>query len=531
MRRHLPLLLVLLGALVVGVVGDRAAWPDPTTQAPRTAFTSGQYLATATARATWEEGHFLAPQVDLVGWPVPAGFRPVVWPSAFAAVWMPPLVAVNLSFLLMPLFNALGGYALGRAWLPGEPPAVEAGAVATAGLLAWHPWVRETLANGQIEQACIGGVALVWASAPWAARGGPARWAALLLLQALVAVSAPHLALGGAIGLGVFAAVDAARRREGRVGWAGVLVAAAFGTLIAGAYHTSGFSAPNQVLWPKGSPGHPAGLAGLSEVTRLGSLFLPPAPFLGDGTFHPNYLGGVLSLAALLGGWRRPAALLAGALLLTFSLGPTLADGLPGPYALLGLLSDTVAQSQSPYRFVAAATVCLALAAGAAVRSPPAALLLVALAWTETQLTGTRPFPAPTQSFPLDAEVAAFRAGTGPILDLPLAGGRCPVGNVHYAIEATRRLRPTPVSVATTAVYGTLPGLQPALAAALRPRPCDASLPALLTRTGFTTVVLHTHDPTCPVPPGLERCLDESLGSGAHADGLRWWDLPAREAP
>ena len=535
MKRHVPFLVVLVGALVIGAWGDAAAWAGPETHAPRTAFTSGHYLAHAVARSTFETGWFLAPQVDLIGWPAPASFRALMWPSALLAVLVPPLVTVNLVFLLIPAFNACGGYLLGRAWLGGEGRAADVGAAATAGLCAWHPWVRETLANGQLEQACIGAVALVWAAAEGARRGGPARWLGMALLQGLTAVSAPHLGLAGAVGLGLFAVVDLVGDRTRWRGWVGVLVAVAAGTAAAAGYHVSGYASASQVLWPKGSPGHPAGLAGLAEQTTLSSLFWPPAGGVAAGsTYHPNFLGWTLLAAALLGLVRgraaRPAWVAAAGLIL-LSAGATLAPGIPGPYALFGLFSEALAQSQSPYRFVSAAVVALALAGGLAVRTPVAGVVLVGLAWAETAIVGTRPFPPADQEFRLDSVTAPFQAGVGPILDLPFAGANCPAGNVHYVIEATRRLRPTPASMATTSVYGSVPGLQGAVLGLVRDRRCAEELAPLLRARGFTTVVLHSHGAACPVSAGLVRCLGDALGAGTSAPELQWWDVPAVGAP
>ena len=535
-RRHLPILLVLAGALAIGVWGDQAAWVDPSRYAPRTAFTSGHLLAHAVARASFEQGWFLAPEVNLVGWPMPASFRALMWPSAALAVVLPPLVAVNLVFVLIPLFNAGCGYLLGRAWLPGDGAARNVGATLTAGLCAWHPWVRETLANGQLEQACVGVIALVWAAAAWARRGGPARWVGVGLLQALVAVSAPHLGLAGAFGLGLIALVDVAADRRLWRPWAGVLGMGAAGTLAAAAYHVSGFSSASQVLWPKGSHGHPAGLPGLAESATLTSLFWPPAATVSEGlTFHPNFLGWALLIGAAFGVRKagavgvRAGLVVAGALVL-ISLGPTLAPGVPGPYALFGLISDTLAQSQSPYRFLSGGVVALALVAGAAVRTPAVALVLVGIAWVETARVGLRPFPPATQDFEADAVVAPFRARTGPILDLPFASGTCPAGNVHYVIEATRRLRPTPASMATTAVYASVPGLQGKVLGMSRDRQCGALLAPELARWGFTTVVLHQHA-GCPSQPGLVRCLEDAFGPGEAAPELRWWDLADPAGP
>lgn len=514
----LPALLVLTATAALGVAASWPMWADPTTIAPRTPFTAGKIFAVALARAQVEQHGRLRTWTELQAWPETATFRPIEWPMEAMGVLVDPPVTVNLWFAGLPLLNALGGLLLGRAlgldrW----------GVAALAGLCAWTPWVRETLANGQLEQAATGAVALLWATALWARAGGLLRCVPLLAVAALVSVSYPHLALGAAIGLGLWAVADSARARR-VLPWIGPLLAVGVALGLAAAWHAPNYDEGLQVFTPKGSSGRPATLTGLPNVATLASLVWPDrALTTSSETLHPRYVGLVVLAAALVGARRQPAAAVAAAGLLVLALGDQLAAGVPGPHALLSALSSSIRESASPYRMVGAAGVALAAAAASLPRGPWA-LVLVAAAWADTAWAGSRPLPYAQQHFPRDPVHLPFREHQGAILDLPLVGPRCPAGTYHYALEATRRHRPTPVLVSSPMIYPRVPGLPRRVADATAAEHCGAAFRALVQQVGFTGVVLHTHDPACPAPRALGRCLEAAFGPGEAVPGLRWWD-------
>lgn len=526
LRRSLPLLVVTLGALALGAWQNQVGLAEPVVAGPRTPFTSGHYVANAIAAAQIRIDGYPSTSTPLVGWPHVADFRTVMWPAQLLGVFVGPLVSVNLFFAGTYALNALAGYALGRATR--LPPA---GAAVVAGLAAFNPWARETLTNGQLEQALLAAPALVWASAAWAV--GRADRASLLVPPAVVllaALAAPHLTLAACLGLGAWAALDVVRHRERAGRWAALLAGGAIAAFVAEGYHAPNFTGGVRVFFPKGSGAHPSSVAGLPDVATLQSLLWPPADHHREtGTLHPTWLGWTALAAAVAGTWRSrsPVALGVAATLAVLALGSHLQVGgvrVPLPFAAFGLLSEAVVQSASAYRMVGGAVVALALAAGALVRTPGAALALVVVAWAETAAFGTRPLRFERQDFYRDAEHRAFRAREGAVLDLPVVSQRCPTPAYHYLYEATFRHRPTPVLVYAPAVYPTLPALHRRLLDATGSADCALRLPALVHDLGFSAVVLHAHDRECPVPPRLVQCLNAAFGPGEAAAGMRWWD-------
>lgn len=542
-RDLLPLLTVVVPLIALGLWADRVGLSRPDAIGPRTMFTPGQYLAAAIASAQVAElGHF-STATDLVGWPDVADFRAVMWPTQLLAVLTGPLTAVNLVFVFTPAFNAIAGWWLGRTlgldrW----------GRVALAGMVGYSPWVRETWMNGQLEQAVVGTVALMWAAGVAAARrpslprillAGGVTWG--------VGMTSPHLCLAGCLGLGVWAAWDTLTevpRRTQIRGWLPVLIVAAAGLLVAGRYHSPNFTAGVQVFFPKGSDGHPGGLAGLPEQATLASLLLPPTDRPTDiVVLHPTWLGWVtlagvaLAVArrALLGTATRTTSLLpAGLVLVLFSLGADVPFGrvhVPGPFALLGLVSPTIAQSGSAYRMIGAAVIALAAVAAGIVRGPRSAATLVLLCWAETSLAATRPLPFLPMDFAPDPVAPGFNerdtaddvVRAGAVLDLPLVGPGCPDATFHYVFEATRRLRPVPILPAAPGIYPTVPGLPGEVRIATQQADCGAALGTVIPGWGFTAVALHDH-PACTPTARLVRCLEAAFGPGESVPGLRWWD-------
>lgn len=528
MKRHWALGGVLLAALALGAWQNAVGLADPLQSGPRTSFTSGQYLANAVFAAQMRMDGHPSTLTPLMGWPDIADFRALMWPSQLLGLLIGPLPAVNVFFITTYALNALGGWLLARA-LRLEPPA----AATVAGLAAVSPWSLETLTNGQLEQALVGNVALVWAVYVVAARE---RWtwtAAVPVVTLLVALATPHLGLAACVGLPVYALIDAAgRRSEGARPWvrhAVLLSLAAGAALLANAYHSPNFSGGVRVFFPKGTDGHPVGVEGLPDQATLGSLVWPPAGADPEtGSLHPTWLGFLPPPLALFAAWKgRPTArgaLGVAAVLLVLSLGAKGPAGLPLPYALLEWVSPAVQQSSSAYRMVGGATVALAVAVGALFRRPGWGLLVVALAWAETLGFATRPVQFLRQDFTRDPVYTRFREHEGAVLDLPMVSARCPTPAFHYALEATFRHRPTPVLTAAPAVYPTLPGAYRHLVEASQSLECGPRIEALVHDIGFTGVVLHTHDRQCPVQKSFERCLVLAFGEGERAEGVRVWD-------
>jgi hypothetical protein len=530
-KEQLPLLLMLMGALAIGLWSVSAVYADPLNRLPTTQFTSGHLFACSLARAEVHLHGFIPDHTFLVGWPAGAAYNPVMWPTVALALALEPVVAVWLTFALTPVVNAVCAVMLARKL--GMSPIAQA---VGGGLLAWNPWVRETLANGQLEQAWPGVVALLWTGAlstKQATTGNSWRLPLLGLGAAACGASFPHLAVGGGAGLGVLLLVEAALtdRRWGKV--TVVLLAVAAGLLAAGAWHATGYNAAINAFAPKGSSGTPGSLDGLPEAAALSAFVVPPSPpTTSSGVLHCAWLGWVMPVAAVLGlvrGRAKAAPLGVAALaLLVLALGPNIGP-IPLPYALLAKLSDTLARSGSPYRMVGAATVALAMLAASGVRRNGVGALLVGVAWVETMHFGTRPLPYVGRQIDRDPVVAALNAHEGAVLDLPLGSKTCDAG--HYAQQATRRQRP--VSVITSGVpYSATKGLVRKFALAESQADCGLALRELVAREGYSSVVLHDHG--CRVSDKLRSCLKSAFGAGntvpfsANPEETRtisWWNL------
>lgn len=528
MRRLLILPLLLLLAIVVGALLIAPVWADPTARAPLTRFTDGHLLGISLWAQPLRAGVLPTFHTPVVAWPTGADVRPLLWPSTLLGAVLGAPLALALTFTLVPAFNLVGGWVLGRVL--GRGPA---GCALLGGLLAFHPWVYETLANGQVEQAVLGGAALQLGAAQYAARS-PSRWAPILpgVVTALLGWAAPHVALAGCVVTGLWALV-AGVRGGWRLRWLVVVGAVAVGALAVQAYHAPAFAPGVHVFAPKGSEGRPTGLSDLPEVTSLRGLLLPPEPRGASPVVHPNWLGFVLlSSAAWAAGRDRSTrgGIVIAAVLVVLSLGPTITvmrTEIPLPWAALAAVAPTLSQSMSAYRMVMGAVLALAVVASAGTRSMIAAFVVIALALAETGLAATRPLPLPAQTARADASRAALGSGTGPVLDLPLAGPTCPHGTAHYLLEAAATGRPVPLQLTNPrAGYAAVPGLVGASTRAWGHEDCAGQIRKLAKSWPFTTVVLHRHDRDCPAHPRMATCLLEALGAGTSEGGVTWWSVP-----
>ncbi len=527
MRRPLLPLLVL-AALVVGALLVLPVWSAPTALAPLTRFTDGHLLGIALWAEPLRHGVLPSLHTPVVAWPTGADLRPLLWPSTLLGALVGVPLALSLTFAVVPAFNLVCGWVLGGVL--GRAPA---GRALLGGLLAFHPWVIETLANGQVEQSVLGGAALQLAAAHHATRTRSPGWVLLPgVVTALVGWAAPHVALAGCLVIGLWGLVDVVREPGTRLRWLLVLGAVAAGALAVQAYHAPSFSPGVHVFAPKGSEGRPTGLVDLPEATTLQRLLLPPIATTPPPVFHPNWLGAVLLLSA---GWasaRDRAArggLVVAAVLVVFSLGSSIGVGgaaIPLPWAALAALAPTVSQSMSAYRLVMGAVLAMAVVASAGPRRSGVAVLVIALALGESLAFSTRPLPLPAQPAPTDASRAALARGAGPVLDLPLAGPTCPLGTAHYLVVAAATGRPVPLQLTNPrAGYAAVPGLAADISRAWAREDCPARLAALVARWPFTTLVLHEHDPTCPIVDRMPRCLEAAFGAGTVAAGVRWWEV------
>jgi hypothetical protein len=470
-------LLVVAAAVGVGVVLNLPTALHLGASLPRTPFSEGHAIAAGLVASS--PGELLAAHTARLGWPGGADFRPLLWPLAILAMAVGPVSAAGLGFVLAPAFNAVCGAILGRA--SGCSPA---GTALLAGATALSPWVVNTLANGQLEQAVVGGAALIWAA------GAVARGAGVVLTGVTVAAvgfAAPHVALAGCLGLPAWVRRD----RHG----AAALLAALVGALLVHRWVAGNFTEGAHLFAPKGASGRPSDL--LAETAGLRALLLPAR---GSGeVWHAPWIGWALPAAALFGRDRRGLA--SAAVLLAAACAPL---PLPGG---------------SAYRMVAGVPV--ALAAAAAPFASGRVLLAVgaAVAVESLALTG-RTLPVPATQVSLERD-SALAAASGPILDLPLAGTTCAPGAAfHYALQVADHGRPVPLLLPWgRPAYRDAPPTVRSLGKRLSS--CSGVADALRD-AGMATVVLHTHD--CP-PAEAAACLTRELGPAREGPGTLAWEL------
>lgn len=542
--RSRPLLALLAACLALGLALTLGVWTAPTSLLPATIFTDGNLFAAVLGGDGVTNGELWRLWTHRTGGPSGAMFRPLFWPTLLLAAALGPVLALNLTWALVPTLNALGTYALART--RGAAPV---GAAFAGALVAWNPWVRTTLGEGQIEQAALGLVALVWAAASWAVAGAGTRVAAIPLVVVAVGLAVPNLGLAALCGLGALAACDVARGSPWRR-WAVVLLLALPAALLVSAYHAPNFheGIPN-VFHPRRS--------GDDHLMSLATPWEFVAWPGGRDTFefgvlHTVYLGLGATAAAGIALRRRdawPLAATAG-LLGVLALGSaTRIAGLqvPLPLGLLQRIAPEVAESGSAYRFAAGVVVALAVAAGiglapaGSVGTPTGrrqALIAVwaAACWAETLLLPGRALPLAVQSAWHHPELAALSGGRGMVLDLPLheeADVVCklprPPQN-HYLNALGIHDRPLPYAELGHRLgrfhYGRASIDIGAVREALISSYCADLLPGALRGAGVGAVVLHPRS-ECPVLPAQARCLEAALGAPtALGDTWAWDGLP-----
>ncbi|MBM4368350.1 MAG: hypothetical protein FJ102_19205, partial [Deltaproteobacteria bacterium] len=190
-------LLPVAMALAVGVV---VTWPlvlAPWNTLAWSPFAEGHAAALgfAARSAPW------ATHLSLAGWPSGVDFRPLLWPASLIAVATGSVLAYAILLVIIPALNVLGGVALGAA-LRMEPRA----AAVLGALLAFPPWVRTTLQNGQPEQAWLGLGAAVLAVIVSCTRQRGLAWAGIPLVVFAGGVATPHVVIAAMLLLGAWAA-------------------------------------------------------------------------------------------------------------------------------------------------------------------------------------------------------------------------------------------------------------------------------------------------------------------------------------
>jgi hypothetical protein len=551
----LPVLGALAASVLLGVVLTSQCWLlDGGVGVPRTLFSDGHVVGTQLGGDMLLSGDLAKLWTVRAAWPGGARLRPLLWPVAVGGLTVGPAVALTLAWALVPALGVLGGAALARVCGAGPWGAALSGA-----LLAWAPWVRVTLANGQVEQAGLGAVALAWAAAVFAEEGGWGRvvWAPAVLLG--VGLAAPNLALTGGVGLGLLALARALGDRTRWTRHAVVVVLGLAACAASASYHRAGFTegpdvfrprerAPAEVSRKRAYAGpiagwHAVDTAQLEDATPT-ALLVPPGPLAFERPAqHAPFLGYIVLLGAILGAIRRPRAALpwvgVGLAFCVLSLGARLqlsaTHFLPLPWLLVERAVPAVAQSGTPYRMAMGAIVSFAVAAGVGLVGsgravPGVALALATLAWLETTLLPGHPLPFPAQVAGGHVALDQLDGDGGPVLDLPLPIiGRCEAQPAHYLAGVARHRRPylhTADAGRDLRSYASNRERMVALDRSLARSDCPETLPARLAALEVSAVIGHL-DETCALSSRDRGCLEAALGPpDVVADDVLIWRLP-----
>ena len=155
------LFLISYGGLWFTLWYTQGLWQQ-SNMVPSTAFTDGHLITIAVGKWELLNDSLFDFHTNRIGWPKGLVYLPLMWPTIVLASFVGTIPAFNFTYLYIPIFNAICGYFWGRSLQNSRSISL-----LCALLVGWNPWVRETLGNGQFEQAIIGIIALMWACAKY----------------------------------------------------------------------------------------------------------------------------------------------------------------------------------------------------------------------------------------------------------------------------------------------------------------------------------------------------------------------------
>ena len=532
-EQALPLGIAALAALVLGAWLMQGVLLEPLTRAVDSPFTDGHLVGAQLGVDALFSGELWELRTSRAVYPEGAHFRPLLWPLLALSAVVGPILALNLTWGLIPLFNVLGGFLLGRA--AGATPA---GAALTGALLAWLPWVRVTLSNGQVEQSVLGALALVWAASLWAGRGSVGRVLLPALVVGAVGLATPHAALGALLGLPLVllpAAWEARRSPAELARLALLLGLCALVALGVSGYHSANFDGEPNLFHPRlGKDATHYSNAPLGEL-----FFVPGQDTFEDKVVHCVYLGAPLLLAGLgaLLRFRRSWSWVAVASwCAVLALGPAMEVGgvrFILPMAMVEAAVPSLTDNGSGYRLVMGALVGLAAAvgmlAGSGRRSAALAVVLVALSWGETSLIQAHHIPFPTRPAVHHPELAVLRGVPGSILDLPVLRRECSSASAHWLNSALVHDMPFLHDMGAPGLYAVQPNGDPSKLSPMVQKRCAPGLEVVFRRLGVGAVVVH--DDECADVEALQSCLRSRLGEAPiSGPELEAWIIPPGKA-
>lgn len=515
----------------VGVWFNQASMRAPTELLPITEFTEGHLAGTAVGVVEWEKDSLFDLFVDDIGWPDGLVYRPMMWPSIALGIFFGPVMAINLLWSYALSWNAICGFFLLRVLGLSRVSAVVAGS-----LMAWNPWVRTTLSNGQFEQSFIGTIALLWGMVFLAERN---RWFGVLgtfWVVLLGGLAVPNVALTGLVALPVLGAWRVLGNVRRLIPWSLCACATIGAGLLVNGYQSAGFSSDEPQFF---SPRR-ADDSSMDNVATLDSLFSSPTKIVSNNQVaHIPYQGEIWpkagTIGAFLGGGVGVMGLLATVDMVHFSLGPQVKieeDTYYLPVSWLAHYAPILAQSGSYYRFALGGFVGFALCVGAGIHRVRSFSLILSMvlgglivqeSMEETEKMKGHPIPLSASTAFLH-DVASLRGGKGAVLGLPLLKNmNCDKGSFGYVKEYWLHRRPILHTMEPPIRYRSNEPKISRLMRVLDDAQCASKISAAIRRLSVGAVIFYTKS-QCNLSQEQKECLQKGLGVPQKSRGVWIWD-------
>ena len=516
----------------VGVWFNQEAMRSPDVFLPITQFTEGHLAATVVGVLEWNNDSLFDFYTDDIGWPDGLRFRPMMWPTIVLGILLNPVYALNLVWSYTLACNAVCGFFLVRVLGLSRVSALVAGS-----LMAWNPWVRTTLSNGQFEQSYVGIIALLWGMVLLAEKKPKIGIMGTFVVVLLGGLAVPNCLLTGLMGLpllGIWRIVGNFRRTPM---WCGCALAAICAGLMVNSYQSEGFDSDEpQFFAPRRADD-----ASMSNTASWESLWSAPTEsYANNQVAHITYQGEIWPRIGVLGG------VLGGGLghmgaavafeLIHIALGPTVeieGNTYYLPVSWLAYYVPILGRSGSYYRFAMGGFVSFALCGAAFIDRVRRFSLVLAIgvgayvlqeAWTETNDMIGHPIPmTASMAFP-HTEVDSLRGGKGPVLGLPLLkNSNCDKEAVGYVKEYWQHQRPILHTMAPPVRYRSNEPKIARLLNVLDDAQCSSKVEKTVQRMGIGAVILYL-DGACTFSSVQKQCLIDGLGAPQMGRDVWIWD-------
>ncbi|MAA78698.1 MAG: hypothetical protein CL916_05520 [Deltaproteobacteria bacterium] len=516
----------------MGVWFNQASMREPSELLPITEFTEGHLAGTVVGVVEWEMGSLWDLYVDDIGWPDGLVYRPMMWPSIALGALVGPVLAINLLWSYALSWNAACGFFAIRVLGLSRISAIVAGS-----LMAWNPWVRTTLSNGQFEQSFIGTIALLWGFVFLSERH---RWAGMLgtfLVVVLGGLAVPNVILTGLVALPVLGAYRVLSNIRRLIPWSLCAAATIAGGLLVNSYQSAGFSSDEPQFF---SPRR-ADDSSMDNVATLSSLLEAPSKTVANNQVaHIPYQGEIWPKAGLIGavvgGGVGRMGILAAVDMVHFSLGPSVQienDTYYLPVSWLAHYAPILAQSGSYYRFAMGGFVGFALCVAAGLHQIRRYSLIISIliggfivqeGIQETEEMRGHPIPLSASSAFDHLEVETLLGGKGAVLGLPLLKNmNCDKGSFGYVKEYWLHRRPILHTMEPPIRYRSNEPKISRLMRVLDDSACSSNIKAAIQRMGVGAVILYTSS-QCNLSQEQKICLEQGLGIPQKSRGVWLWD-------